>query len=178
MISVRTAPDCRTRSWLGAPACRRPISRLTSTLLQVGFLRQVPGRREFELSAGALGVGHAYLAANELLQAAEPLMQELADRLDLSVSLSIRDGIDMLYLGYPREPQVATLRLGVGSVLSMQTTSIGRACLWGCRQRSDACSSRSTCAAQGCRPRRSSSRRTNLRRTGIRGLYLCSWILT
>lgn len=106
------------------------VSRLTSTLLQVGFLRQVPGRREFELAAGALGIGHAYLATNEMLQAAQPLLQELADRLDVSVALGIQDGIDMLYVGYRVSRKVATLRLGVGSVLPMGTTSIGRAYLW------------------------------------------------
>ncbi|CUB01575.1 IclR family transcriptional regulator [Comamonas thiooxydans] len=107
------------------------VSRLTSTLLQVGFLRLVPGKREFELSAGALGIGHAYLSSNDLLQAAQPLMQELADRLDVSVALGIRDGLDLLYVGYRVSRKVATLRLGVGSVLPMQTTSIGRAYLWG-----------------------------------------------
>jgi DNA-binding IclR family transcriptional regulator len=107
------------------------VSRLTSTLLQVGFLRLVPGRREFELSAGALGIGHAYLATNEMLQATQPLLQELADRLDVSVALGIQDGIDMLYVGYRVSRKVATLRLGVGSVLPMGATSIGRAYLWG-----------------------------------------------
>lgn len=107
------------------------VSRLTSTLIQVGFLRLVPGTREFELSAGALGIGHAYLAGSELLQAAQPWMQQLADRLDVSVALGIQDGIDMLYVGYSVSRKVATLRLGVGSVLPMGTTAIGRAYLWG-----------------------------------------------
>jgi len=110
------------------------VSRLTSTLLHVGFLRMVPGGRAFELSIGALGIGHAYLATNELLQAAQPLLQELADRLDVSVALGIQDGIDMLYVGYRVSRRVATLRLGVGSVLPMSTTSIGRAYLWGLPQ--------------------------------------------
>lgn len=107
------------------------VSRLTSTLIQVGFLRLVPGTREFELSAGALGIGHAYLVGSEWLQAAQPLMQELADQLDVSVALGIQDGIDMLYVGYSVSRKVATLRLGVGSVLPMGTTAIGRAYLWG-----------------------------------------------
>lgn len=107
------------------------VSRLTSTLLQTGFLRLVPGTREFELSTGALGIGHAYLAGSEWLQAAQPMMQDLADRLDVSVALGIQDGIDMLYVGYSVSRKVATLRLGVGSVLPMGTTSIGRAYLWG-----------------------------------------------
>lgn len=107
------------------------VSRLTSTLIQVGFLRLVPGRREFELSAGALGIGHAYLAGSEMLQAAQPWMQDLADRLDVSVALAVQDGIDMLYVGYSVSRTVATLRLGVGSVLPMGTTAIGRAYLGG-----------------------------------------------
>ncbi|MFT4195843.1 IclR family transcriptional regulator [Ottowia sp.] len=107
------------------------ISRLTSTLLHVGFLRLVPGKRGFELSTGALGIGHAYLATNDLLQAAQPLMQALADQLGVSVALGIQDGIDVLYVGYCVSRKVATLRLGVGSVLPMATTSIGRAYLWG-----------------------------------------------
>lgn len=111
------------------------VSRLTSTLLHVGFLRLVPGKREFELSTGALGIGHAYLATNELLQSAQPLLQELADRLDVSVALGIQDGIDMLYVDYRVSRKVATLRLGVGSVLPMSTTSIGRAYLWGLPQK-------------------------------------------
>ena len=107
------------------------VSRLTSTLMQVGFLGQVPGRREFELSAGSLGIGHAYLSTSELLRAAQPWMQTLADRLDVSVALGIQAGNDMLYVGYRVSRKVATLRLGVGSVLPMGTTAIGRAYLWG-----------------------------------------------
>lgn len=107
------------------------VSRLTTTLIQVGFLRVVPGKREFELSAGALGIGHSYLSTNDMLQAAQPVMQELADRLDVSVALAIKDGIDMLYVGYRVSRKVSTLRLGVGSVLPMATTAIGRAYLWG-----------------------------------------------
>lgn len=107
------------------------VSRLTSTLIQVGYLRLVPEKREFQLASGAFGIGNAYLSTNELLQAAEPLMQALADRLDTSVALGIRDGIDMLYVGYRVSRTVATLRLGVGSVLPMAATSIGRAYMWG-----------------------------------------------
>jgi DNA-binding IclR family transcriptional regulator len=107
------------------------VSRLTTTLQQVGFLRLVPGKREFELSTGALGIGHAYLATNDMLQATQPLMQEFADRLGVSVALGVQDGIDMLYIGYRVSRKVATLRLGVGSVLPMAATSIGRAYLWG-----------------------------------------------
>lgn len=106
------------------------VSRLTSTLMQLGYIRNVPGRREFELAAGPLGVGHAFLSSSELLLAANPFLQELADRLGVSVALAIGNGNDMLYIAYCASHKVATLRLGTGSVLPMGTTSIGHAYLW------------------------------------------------
>lgn len=107
------------------------VSRLTSTLIQVGFLSQTPGKKDFVLSNGALGIGHSYLSTSEILRASKPLMQELADRLDVSVALAVQDGIDMLYISYCVSQKVATLRLGVGLILSMSSTAIGRAYLWG-----------------------------------------------
>ena len=93
-------------------------------------MRHVPGSREFQLAAGPLGVGHAFLSGSELLQTAQPPMQSLADRLGVSVALGVGDGLDMLYVAYRASHRVATLRLGVGSVLPMGTTSIGHAYLW------------------------------------------------
>ncbi|WP_028997935.1 IclR family transcriptional regulator [Azohydromonas australica] len=107
------------------------VSRLTSTLLQLGFIRRVPGGREFELTAGAYGMGHALVAASELVRTAEPVMQTLADRLQASVALAMPDGLDMLYVAYRAGYGVATLRLGRGTVLPMATTAIGHAYLGG-----------------------------------------------
>lgn len=107
------------------------VSRLTSTLLQLGFLRHVPEGREFELATGGLGVGHALVASSELVRIAEPVLQDLADGLGVSVALAVPDDLDMLYVAYRASRRVATLRLGTGSVLPMGTTSIGHAYLWG-----------------------------------------------
>jgi DNA-binding IclR family transcriptional regulator len=106
------------------------VSRLTSTLIQLGYIRHVPGGREFELAAGPLGVGHAFISSSGLLRTAHPFLQELADRLGVSVALAIGNGNDMLYIAYRASHKVATLRLGTGSVLPMGTTSIGHAYLW------------------------------------------------
>ncbi len=107
------------------------VSRLTSTLQHLGFLRRVAGGREFELDAAPVSIGHAYLAGCELMHLADPFLQTLADDLNVSVALSVRDDLEMLYVGYRVSHQVRTLRLGVGSVLPLATTSIGRAYLWG-----------------------------------------------
>lgn len=106
------------------------VSRLTSTLMQLGYLRHESGGREFELAAGPLGVGHAFIASSDLLRTANPFLQDLADRLGVSVALAIGNGNDMLYVAYRASHKVATLRLGTGSVLPISTTSIGHAYLW------------------------------------------------
>jgi DNA-binding IclR family transcriptional regulator len=107
------------------------VSRLTSTLVQLGYLRHVPAGREFELGTGPLAIGHAFIEASPLLRAAGSFMQELADRLNVSVALATGDHLEMLYIGYRISHRIATLRLGVGSLLPMGTTAIGRAWLWG-----------------------------------------------
>lgn len=107
------------------------VSRLTTTLIRIGFLRRVVGGAQFELATGSLSIGHAYLETNPVRRAAQPVMQQLADRLDVSVALAIPDHLDMLYIAYRTSTRIATLRLGVGSLLPMGWTSIGRAWLWG-----------------------------------------------
>jgi DNA-binding IclR family transcriptional regulator len=106
------------------------ISRLTSTLIQLGYLRRVAGGSRFELATGVFGIGHAYLETNPVTRLAQPLMQQLADRLDVSVALAAPDGLDMLYIAHRASSGIATLRLGVGSLLPMGLTAIGRAWLW------------------------------------------------
>ncbi|AKM44787.1 IclR family transcriptional regulator [Burkholderia contaminans] len=107
------------------------VSRLTSTLISTGYLRRVGGGRQFELSAGALSIGHAYLEANPVTRLVTPVMQKLADKLDLSVALAVPHRLDMVYIAWRASPKIATLRLGVGSLLPMESTAVGRAYLYG-----------------------------------------------
>ncbi|MGH7461970.1 MAG: IclR family transcriptional regulator [Longimicrobiales bacterium] len=107
------------------------VSRLTMTLVSMGFLRRVADGPQFELASGPLGIGHAYLETSEVTRLAHPFMQQLADRLDVSVALAVPDHLDMLYVAYRTSTRIATLRLGIGSLLPMGLTAIGRAWLWG-----------------------------------------------
>jgi len=107
------------------------ISRLTSTFVELGFLRRSPGGRQFELSTGPLSIGNSYVETSPLLRHAHPFMQELANRLNVSVALAAPEQLDMLYVAYRISRKIATLRLGIGSIFSMGDTAIGRAYLWG-----------------------------------------------
>ena len=110
---------------------RSTVSRLTTTLIRTGFVRRVAGGPEFELAPGSYGIGHAYLQTNPVTRLAHPLMQQLADRLNVSVALAVPDHLDMLYIAHRASARIGTLRLGVGSLLPMGRTAIGRAWLFG-----------------------------------------------
>ncbi|MCO5397808.1 IclR family transcriptional regulator [Ralstonia soli] len=113
---------------------RATVSRLTTTLIRTGFVRRVAGGPEFELAPGGYGIGHAYLQTNPITRLAHPLMQQLADRLNVSVALAVPEHLDMLYIGHRSSVRIATLRLGVGSLVPMGRTAIGRAWLSGLRE--------------------------------------------
>ncbi|WP_332451609.1 IclR family transcriptional regulator [Burkholderia ubonensis] len=110
---------------------RSAASGLTSALVDLDFLRRVAGDARFELGPKVFGIGQAYLAANPVTPLAQPFMQELADRLDASVGLAVSDHLDMLYVAHRSGARIATPRMGVGSLVPMGTTAIGRAWLCG-----------------------------------------------
>lgn len=109
---------------------RSSVSRLTCTLVNLGYLRRLSGGQGLVLAAGGLGIGYAYESANPVTQRVHPLMQSLADRLNVSVALAVPNRLDMLYVACRASMQIATLRLDVGSLLPMGTTATGRAWLW------------------------------------------------
>ncbi|WP_332460015.1 IclR family transcriptional regulator [Burkholderia ubonensis] len=110
---------------------RSAVSALTSALIDLGFLRRAAGDARFELGSNVFGIGQAYLAANPVTPLAQPFMQKLADRLDASVALAVPDHLDMLYVAHRSGARIATPRMGVGSLVPMGTTAIGRAWLCG-----------------------------------------------
>jgi DNA-binding IclR family transcriptional regulator len=103
---------------------------LTTTLVQLGYLRRAVGGGGFELGSRGLGVGHAFVHSSPLLGIAMPIMQDVADRLNVSVALAMAEDTQMVYLGYAPGKRIATLRLGVGSFLPMGLTAVGRAYLY------------------------------------------------
>jgi DNA-binding IclR family transcriptional regulator len=84
-------------------------------------------------------------------------MQSLADELNVSVALAIGNQLDMLYVAYCSGKDIATLRLGTGSLLPMASTAIGRAYLWGLPE-----------------PRRATLFEALLSEAGHRGAQMCA----
>lgn len=105
------------------------VSRLTYTLTRMGFLQHSPSREEYALGAGVLVLGHAYLAAMKVREAARPLMQELANFAQATVSLAENDSQRMVIVEICHGSPTYRLRLDVGERVPHNSTALGRAYL-------------------------------------------------
>ena len=105
------------------------VTRLTYTLTRLGYLSYSQRLERYSLGTGVLALGYATLSNFGVRQIARPLMQELADTVDASVSLGMRERLNMIYLEHARGNSALTLRLDVGSRIPVGSTAMGRAFL-------------------------------------------------
>ncbi|PWV57767.1 IclR family transcriptional regulator [Plasticicumulans acidivorans] len=105
------------------------VSRLSYTLTKLGYLSYSESLGKYALGTGVLSLGYALLSNLDIRQAARPLMQELAEHSQASVSIGARDRLEMVYVENCRSSATVTLRLDVGSRLPIATTAMGRAFL-------------------------------------------------
>mgnify|MGYP003586299478 FL=1 len=105
------------------------VSRLTYTLTQLGYLDQDPASGRYQLGLAVLELSAATLASFDARRVIAPKMQQFAEAHGVSVSLAVREGLDMMYLEAVRSRARVTVQLSVGSRVPLATTAIGRAYL-------------------------------------------------
>ncbi|RFA27274.1 IclR family transcriptional regulator [Alkalilimnicola ehrlichii] len=110
---------------------RPTVSRLTSTLTTLGYLKYSDRLEKYQLGAGVLALGFRYLASMGVRNLARPLMQELADATDCMVALGAEDRQEMTYLETCQGSGPLVLRLEVGARIPVATSAMGRAYLAG-----------------------------------------------
>ena len=108
---------------------RPTVSRLTYTLIELGYLRYCERLEKYRLGAGVLALGYRYLSRMGLRELARGPMQALADRTDCLVALGTADRLDMTYVETCQGAGPLVLRLEVGSRIPMATSAMGRAYL-------------------------------------------------
>jgi DNA-binding IclR family transcriptional regulator len=111
------------------------VSRLTHTLMKLGYLQFSDDMRKYQLASGVLGLGYSMLANLDVRNLARPAMQELAEYSRVSVAIGVRDRLSMIYVETCRSSARVTLRLDVGSRIPLATTSMGKALLCGMSDR-------------------------------------------
>lgn len=105
------------------------VSRLTSTLVKMGYLMHDEETGKYRLGMATLSLGVGMLAKLDIRQIARPYLQEIADLSQGVVSLGVRDRLSMLIIEACRSHSALTLRMDVGSRLPITTSAIGRAYL-------------------------------------------------
>lgn len=103
------------------------VSRLTYTLMRLGYLTYLPRLAKYQLGLGAVALGQLALANLSIRQVARPEMQRLAAGMDASVSLGGRDRLSMIYIEHCPPSSAVALQLGVGSRIPLAVTAMGRA---------------------------------------------------
>jgi DNA-binding IclR family transcriptional regulator len=108
------------------------VSRLTNTLTTLGYLNHSKRFNQYSLGTAVLSLGYSMLGNLDILKSARPLMQELADNVEASVSLAARDGLHMVYLeNCVARANMIALRIDVGARTRIANTAMGRALLCG-----------------------------------------------
>jgi DNA-binding IclR family transcriptional regulator len=108
------------------------VSRLTNTLTILGYLNHSERFNQYSLGPAVLSLGYSLLGNMDILKTARPLMQEVADYSEASVSLAARDGLHMVYLeNCVARANMIALRIDVGARTRIANTAMGRALLCG-----------------------------------------------
>ncbi len=103
------------------------VSRLSYTLMMLGYLDYNAAHRKYQLGPGVLTLGHPLLASLTVRQRARPLMERLATATRCTVNLAMRDRLSMVYVESCRVDASNPIYPDIGSTLPLLRTAAGRA---------------------------------------------------
>jgi IclR family pca regulon transcriptional regulator len=120
-----TLATIAARTGLSRAAARR----LVLTLQHLGYVRSLG--REYSLSPRVLELGFGCLDSLRLTELVQPLVEQLAQRVNHSCSMAVLDGQSIVYVLRVPVRRVMTVALGVGARLPAFAASMGRVLLAG-----------------------------------------------
>jgi IclR family pca regulon transcriptional regulator len=106
---------------------RATARRLLLTFERLGYMRN--DGRLFELTPLVLDLGYAYISSCKLPDLMQPDMEALSERCNESVSASVLDGHEIVYIARVPTKRIMTISLSLGSRLPAAITSMGRVLL-------------------------------------------------
>jgi IclR family pca regulon transcriptional regulator len=104
---------------------RATARRILRTLAELGYVEQTG--RQFSLSAGILKLGFAYLATQNWIDKASPLMRQLSEQFQESCSAGILQDTEIVYVARFPAGRIMSVSLAVGTRLPAFHTALGRA---------------------------------------------------
>ncbi|MGE5136939.1 MAG: IclR family transcriptional regulator C-terminal domain-containing protein [Gemmatimonadota bacterium] len=118
-----TLSEVAERTGLTRAAARRFLL----TLQELGYVGSTG--RQFSLRPRVLALGYAYLSSFSVAQISQPHLEDLAEELHESCSVSVLDGDDLVYVARASANRIMTIALTVGTRLPPYPTSMGRVLL-------------------------------------------------
>jgi len=111
---------------------RPTVSRLTYTLVSLGYLTFDTRVRKYALGTGVLTVAYPMLASMRIRQVARPFMELLARAGGGSVSMGVRDQLQIVHIESCRASQGELTLPDIGLILPLVESAVGRAYLAVC----------------------------------------------
>jgi len=110
------------------------VSRLTYTLLCMGYLTQSKNYGKYRLGNKILVLGSPLLESYRIRTRARPLMWQLAKETGGTVAIGVRDQMGIVCIEAIRADNNRLYRMDVGEVRPLIGTALGRACLMSCQK--------------------------------------------
>jgi IclR family pca regulon transcriptional regulator len=126
---IRSFSDSREKQTISdvaryAGISRASTRRLLHTLMQLGYVHY--DGKYFSLKPKILDLGYAYMSSLDLAAVARDAMNELAETMNSSCSLSILDGFDVVYIHRAMVRLVTACRNNVGARMPAHLLGMGR----------------------------------------------------
>ncbi len=109
---------------MAAGLSRATARRILRTLTELGYVEQ--SGRQFALSSGILKLGFAYLATQNWIEQATPLMRQLSEQFHELCSAAILQGTEIVYVARIPASRIMSVALAVGTRLPAFHTALGR----------------------------------------------------
>lgn len=134
-LEILTAFDARGR-YLGnleiaqRTGIPRPtVSRITATLVELGYLIHDPQIGKYEIGPRVLALSYSLMARLPIHARARPLMEELAQESKTIVGLGILDGLNVVFIDTAMGAEHFSHRASMGFRVPVAFTAMGWSCL-------------------------------------------------
>ncbi|MET0479931.1 MAG: IclR family transcriptional regulator [Mycetocola sp.] len=105
------------------------VSRLTDSLVQLGYLKVSPDSGAYQLTPKNLRLGYPVLANLPIAGRAQQAIDELGERSGMTAAIAVRDDLHMSFLAVRRPRKSRAVPLAVGGRLPISVSAAGIAFL-------------------------------------------------
>ena len=103
------------------------VFRFVYTLENLGYLERDPETKRYRPGLRVLRLGFTALNSLEVAQIARPYLRALSAKCGETTNMTVRDGVEIVYVARNKTQQIISVNLELGSRLPVYCTSMGKA---------------------------------------------------